>query len=231
MAPTYTVGTRDRTLRRPGRLRTFPLGPKGLIVAVVMAPRSTLENLKPALRQAALARRDALPARARAQAAAHIGAQPFPITVSVDAVVSGFWPMRSEIDPLPLMRQLAARGAKLALPLVQGRGSPLAFRAYAFGDQLRAGTWGIHEPLSEAPFVAPDLLIVPLAAFDRAGHRIGYGAGYYDMTLRQLRAQKSIMAVGLGFAVQEISAVPATAHDERLDLVLTERELIDCRGT
>ena len=195
-----------------------------------MAPCSTLENPKSALRQAALARRDALSASARARAAAHIGAQPFPIAVSVDAVVSGFWPMRSEIDPLPLMRQLAARGTKLALPLVQGRGSPLAFRAYAFGHPLRAGTWGIYEPLSEAPLVAPDLLIVPLAAFDRAGHRIGYGAGYYDMTLRQLRAQKSIMAVGLGFAVQEISAVPATAHDERLDLVLTERELIDCRG-
>ena len=195
-----------------------------------MAPRATLKNLKPALRQAALARRDALPASARAQASAQIAAQPFPLAVSADAVVSGFWPMRSEIDPLPLMRQLAARGAKLALPLVQGRGSPLAFRAYAFGDPLRAGTWGILEPLSAAPFVAPDLLIVPLAAFDRGGHRIGYGAGYYDMTLRQLRAQKSIVAIGLGFAVQEISAVPATAHDERLDLVLTERELIDCRG-
>ena len=197
---------------------------------VVIASRSSLENHKPALRQAALARREALPARARAEAAARIGAQPFPVAVSADAVVSGFWPMRSEIDPLPLMRQLAARGAKLALPLVQGRGCPLAFRAYAFGDPLRAGTWGIHEPLSEAPLVAPDLLIVPLAAFDRAGHRIGYGAGYYDMTLRQLRAQKSIVAIGLGFAVQEISAVPATPHDERLDLVLTERELIDCRG-
>jgi 5-formyltetrahydrofolate cyclo-ligase len=201
-----------------------------LIVAVVIAPRPTLENLKPALRQAALARRDALPASVRAQAAAQIGTQPFPIAISADVRVSGFWPMRSEIDPLPLMRQLAARGAKLALPLVQGRGSPLVFRAYAFGDPLPAGTWGIHEPLGEAPLVAPDLLIVPLAAFDRGGHRIGYGAGYYDMTLRQLRAQKSIVAIGLGFAVQEISAVPATAHDERLDLVLTERELIDCRG-
>jgi len=194
-----------------------------------MAHRPTLGSLKPALRQAALARRDALPASERAQAAAHIGARPFPIAVPVNAVVSGFWPMRSEIDPVPLMRQLAARGAKLALPLVQGRGSPLAFRAYAFGDPLRSGTWGIQEPLSEAALVTPDLLIVPLAAFDRGGHRIGYGAGYYDLTLRQLRAQKSIVAAGLGFAVQEIAAVPATLHDERLDLVLTERELIDCR--
>ena len=194
-----------------------------------MADRSTLGILKPQLRQAALARRDALPADERAQAAARIGAQPLPVPIAAPTIVSGFCPMRSEIDPWPLMRQLAARGATLALPLVQGRGSPLVFRAYAFGDPLKSGTWGIQEPLSEAPLVAPDLLIVPLAAFDRRGHRIGYGAGYYDMTLRQLRAQKSIVTIGLGFAVQEIPAVPATPHDERLDLVLTERELIDCR--
>ena len=185
--------------------------------------------LKPQLRQAALARRDALPAEARAQAAAAIGARAFPLALSAETVVSAFWPMRSEIDPAPLMRQLAARGARLALPRVEGRRSPLAFRAYAFGDPLRAGTWGIQEPLSAAALVAPDVLIVPLAAFDRRGHRIGYGAGYYDLSLRQLRARKPIVAVGLGFAVQEISAVPATPHDERLDLVLTERELIDCR--
>jgi 5-formyltetrahydrofolate cyclo-ligase len=197
---------------------------------VEMGDRSTLGILKPQLRQAALARRDALPADERAQAAARIGAQPLAVPIAAPMIASGFCPMRSEIDPWPLLRQLAARGATLALPLVQGRGLPLMFRAYAFGDPLKSGTWGIGEPLSEAPLVAPDLLIVPLAAFDRRGHRIGYGAGYYDMTLRQLRAQKSIVAMGLGFAVQEISAVPATPHDERLDLVLTERELIDCRG-
>jgi 5-formyltetrahydrofolate cyclo-ligase len=195
-----------------------------------MVDRPTPGILKPELRQAALARRDALPAHERAQAAADIGARPLPVAVAAHSVVSGFCPLRSEIDPSPLMRQLAARGATLALPLVKGRGSPLVFRAYAFGDPLKSGTWGIREPLSEAALVAPDLLIVPFAAFDRRGHRIGYGAGYYDMTLRQLRARQSIVAIGLGFAVQEISAVPATAHDERLDLVLTERELIDCRG-
>jgi 5-formyltetrahydrofolate cyclo-ligase len=195
-----------------------------------MVHRPTPGNLKGELRQAALARRDALPTHERAQAAAAIGARPLPVAVAAHTVASGFCAMRSEIDPSPLMRQLAARGATLALPLVQGRGAPLVFRAYAFGDPLRSGTWGIKEPLNEAARVAPDLIIVPLAAFDRRGHRIGYGAGYYDMTLRELRAQKSIVAIGLGFAVQEISAVPATPHDERLDLVLTERELIDCRG-
>lgn len=171
-----------------------------------------------------------MPAAERALASAQVAERPFWLAVTVDTVASGFWPMRSEIDPSPLMRQLAARGARLALPVIKGRGLPLAFRAYAFGDALRGGTWGIHEPLPGAASVLPDLLIVPLVAFDRRGHRIGYGAGYYDMTLRELRARKPILAIGLGFAVQEISAVPATPRDERLDLVLTERELIDCRG-
>ena len=88
---------------------------------------------------------------------------------------------------------------------------------------------GIHEPTPDAAEVAPDIIIVPLAAFDRAGHRIGYGAGYYDMTIHGLRAKKKIVAIGIGFAAQEISKVPATERDERLDLVLTERETIDFR--
>jgi 5-formyltetrahydrofolate cyclo-ligase len=128
------------------------------------------------------------------------------------------------------MRRLAERGAKLALPIVVGRGHPLLFRAWAFGDPLRSGVWGIREPLPEAPEVLPDVVLVPLAAFDRTGHRIGYGAGYYDLTLRRLRTIKPVTALGIAFAAQEIAAVPATASDARLDLVLTEREVIDCRG-
>jgi 5-formyltetrahydrofolate cyclo-ligase len=103
-------------------------------------------------------------------------------------------------------------------------------RAWNFGEPLASGQWGIREPTPEAPAVAPDILIVPLAAFDRAGHRIGYGAGYFDMTINALRAKKAITAVGIAFAVQEISSVPATERDARLDLVLTERETIDFRG-
>ena len=104
-------------------------------------------------------------------------------------------------------------------------------RAWNFGAPLKAGQWGIREPTPEAPEVAPDILIVPLAAFDRAGHRIGYGAGYYDMTINALRAKKKIIAIGIAFAAQEIPKVPATERDARLDLVLTEREVIDFRGT
>jgi 5-formyltetrahydrofolate cyclo-ligase len=138
-------------------------------------------------------------------------------------------PMKSEINPLPLMRKLAAAGARFALPAVAGRGKPLIMRAWGFGEPLAAGVWGIREPPPSASEVAPDLLIVPLLCFDRAGHRIGYGAGYYDLTIASLRAQNAIIAIGLAFAVQEIAAVPATPHDAPLDLVLTEREVIDLR--
>ena len=157
--------------------------------------------------------------------------RPFPVGVPPGAVVAGFMPMKSEINPLPLLRRLADAGARLALPAVAGRGKPLVMRAYAFGRPLATGVWGIREPTPDAPEVFPDILLVPLLAFDRRGHRIGYGAGYYDMTIAALRARKTVVAVGIAFATQEIAEVPATPRDARLDLVLTEREIIDCRTT
>jgi 5-formyltetrahydrofolate cyclo-ligase len=102
-------------------------------------------------------------------------------------------------------------------------------RAFAFGDELASGVWGIREPKPDAPQVFPDILLVPMLVFDRRGHRIGYGAGYYDMTITDLRARKSVLAVGIAFAAQEIAEVPITPHDARLDFVLTEREAIDLR--
>ncbi len=185
---------------------------------------------KAALRAESLARRDALPAAERAAAAEAIAARGLPIAVTAGAIVSGFMPMKTEINPLPLLRRLAGAGAKLALPVVAGKGKPLIMRSWNFGDALDAGVWGIRQPKPEAPEVDPDILIVPLAAFDRNGHRIGYGAGYYDMTISRLRGRKSVVAIGLAFAAQEIPAVPATERDARLDFVLTEREIIDCRS-
>lgn len=185
---------------------------------------------KAELRAEALHRRDALPAEMRAQAAEAIATRELPFAVKPGTIVSGFMPMRSEINPLPLMRKLAEAGAQLALPAIAGRGQPLIMRAYAFGDELARGQWGIREPKPDAAQVDPDILIVPLAAFDRQGHRIGYGAGYYDMTLHALRAKKPITAIGIAFAAQEIREVPATERDEALDFVLTERETIDFRG-
>lgn len=184
---------------------------------------------KELLRNEALARRDALPATQRQAAAEIIAARKFPVAIPRGAVVSGFMPMKSEINPLPLLKRLATEGAKLALPVVAGRGKPLIMRAWEFGGPLEAGVWGIRQPKADAPEIDPDILIVPLAAFDRAGHRIGYGAGYYDMTITRLRGIKSVVVLGIGFAAQEVPRVPTTERDARLDLVLTEREIIDFR--
>jgi 5-formyltetrahydrofolate cyclo-ligase len=188
-----------------------------------------IDQFKTDLRKAAFARRDALPAAERQAAAEAIAARPFPLSIAPGAIVSGFSPLKTEINPLPLMRKLAAAGASLALPVVAGRGKPLIMRSYAFGQALNEGVWGIREPKDDAPEVDPDILIVPLAAFDRRGNRIGYGAGYYDMTISRLRSLKAIVAVGIAYAAQEVAEVPTTARDARLDLVLTEREVIDFR--
>jgi 5-formyltetrahydrofolate cyclo-ligase len=187
------------------------------------------EQLKAVLRSAALARRDALPPAERMAAALALAERGLPVEVTPGTVVSGFSPLKSEISPLPLLRRLADAGANLALPVVIGRGQPLVMRAWSFGAPLVAGVWGIREPLADAPELFPDILIVPLLAFDRHGHRIGYGAGYYDMTIARLRAMKPVTAIGVAFATQEIAAVPATPRDARLDLVLTERGAIDFR--
>jgi 5-formyltetrahydrofolate cyclo-ligase len=136
--------------------------------------------------------------------------------------------MKTEINPLPLLRKLAAAGVPLALPVIDRRGKPLIMRAWKVGDPLNSGQWGIREPTPEAPVVDPDILIVPLAAFDRRGHRIGYGAAYYDMTIAALRAKKNVITLGIAFAVQEIPRVPNTERDQQLDYVLTEREVIVC---
>ena len=190
---------------------------------------ASIESLKSQIRREAVARRDALPPAERAAAAAAIAARALPVAVAPGAIVSGFSPLKSEINPVPLMRKFAEAGAQLALPVVAGKGKPLTMRAWAFGEPLKAGVWGIREPKPEAAEVEPDILIVPLLAFDRSGHRIGYGAGYYDLTIAALRAKKPIVAVGIAFAAQEIAEVPVTPRDARLDLVLTEHEVIDFR--
>jgi 5-formyltetrahydrofolate cyclo-ligase len=182
------------------------------------------------LRREMTTRRDALAPDIRGAAAEAIAALPFPLPLAPGAVVSGFMPMRSEINPLPLMKKLAGAGARLALPVTGRRGEPLVMRAWGFGDPLASGVWGIREPKPEAAQVDPDILLVPLLAFDRAGGRLGYGGGYYDVTLARLRSCKAVIAVGLAYAIQEIAEVPTTPHDATLDLVLTEQEIIDTRS-
>jgi 5-formyltetrahydrofolate cyclo-ligase len=182
------------------------------------------------LRAAALARRDALSDEQRAVAAQAIAKRGLPVEIKRGAVVAGYSPIRSEIDPTPLMRALAAQGARLALPAVMARGKSLAFRAWSVGDRLTLGPLGILEPSPAAAELVPDIMLVPLAAFDRAGHRIGYGAGHYDFTLAHLRKAKTIAAIGLAFAVQEIKTIPMQPHDMALDYVLTEKHAFDFRS-
>ncbi len=182
------------------------------------------------LRTAALAARDALSSEQRTAAAQALAALTLPIEIAPGMIVSGYSPIRSEIDPVPLMRRFAAQGARLALPAVMARGKSLAFRAWSVGDRLMMGPLGILEPSPAAAELIPDIMLVPLAAFDRAGHRIGYGAGHYDYTLAHLRKMKPIAAIGLAFAAQEIEIVPALSHDVALDYVLTETQTFDFRS-
>lgn len=188
-----------------------------------------LDNLKNDFRRGALAQRDALGIEARADAARVIAAASLPVELPRGVIVAGYSPINSELDPFPLMRALADKGAVLALPVIIARDHALIFREWREEGLVR-GPFGIFQPSSDAPEVDPDVVLVPLAAFDRAGHRIGYGRGYYDRTLENLRAIKKITVIGVAFAVQEIETVPRLPHDEQLDCVLTERELIDLRG-
>src|SRR5450759_1567723 len=183
------------------------------------------------LRAAALAARDGLSEEQRAAAAQAVASRGLPFAIMPGAVVAGYSPIRSEIDRSPLMRTLAAQGALLALPAVMARGKSLAFRAWSPDDRLVLGPLGILEPSPAAAELIPDIMLVPLAAFDRLGHRIGYGAGHYDHTLAHLRKVKPVTAIGLAFAAQEIETVPALAHDVALDYVLTEARVLDFRSS
>ncbi len=190
----------------------------------------TVHHSKGDLRKIGLDARDAMEPEARAAAGEKLASRGLPFEIAPGTVVSGYSPIRNELDPVPLMRKLAARGAKLALPAVLGRGKSLVFRAWVPGDRLMLGPLGILEPSPAAAELVPDIMLVPCAAFDRLGHRIGYGAGHYDFTLAHLRKTKPIVAIGVAFAAQEIKAVPALAHDVALDYVLTEKKAFDFRS-
>ena len=189
-----------------------------------------MTNSKAELRAKALAKRDALSEKKRVSAAARLAKRGLPLEIVPGSIVSGYSPIRSEIDPAPLMLMLAEQGARLALPCVTARGQSLIFRIWHPNDRLMLGPLGIPEPSPAAAEVIPDVMLTPLAAFDRLGHRIGYGAGHYDYSFAHLRKVKAITGIGLAFAAQEIETVPALAHDVALDFVLTEKHVFDFRG-
>jgi len=187
----------------------------------------THADLKAVLRRDALARRGRIDPEARAAFGRRLVEEGLRLAGLWRArIVSAFHPLRDEPDTLILLDALAKEGFTTALPLVAGRGSSLIFRSWRPGEPTRAGSMSIREPLEDAPVVDPDLLFVPLACFDRRGHRLGYGAGYYDRTLARLRATKPIHAVGVAYGVCEVPAVPYEAHDQTLDAVVTEQETV-----
>ena len=140
-------------------------------------------------------------------------------------VVSGYWPVRDELDARPLMRRLIERGCTCALPVVVAAGQPLIFRTWSPGVEMEEAALGIPVPSSRSAAVDPDLLLVPLLAFSSSGYRLGYGGGYYDRTLADLRQRfASVLAVGYAYSAQELEDVPRDDKDERLDWIVTERE-------
>lgn len=186
-----------------------------------MTPR----ELKKALREEALARRDGLDPQWRieaslrmAEAADHLGVEP-------GMVVSGFWPMRSEVDVRPLMFALRERGARLCLPAILDK-QTIVFRELVRDGKMVDMGFGTFGPGPDAAELDPDLMLIPLAAFDDRGHRIGYGAGYYDRAIDRLQAKgHAPRLVAIAFDCQEVERVPDQDHDVQLPEILTESGL------
>ncbi len=187
-------------------------------------------DAKVAMRAAMKARRSDLAAPVRAKMSARLAAiGPALLEVQPDLIVSGFLSIGDELDTGPVLAAVHGSGARLCLPVMQGRGKPLLFRSYAPDDDLATVVWGIREPKPDRELLEPDLLLVPLLAFDLSGWRLGYGGGFYDRTIRELRQRKAIRAIGLAFDEQKVDAVPHLDYDEPLDGVLTPSGLIRCR--
>ncbi|KPL52177.1 hypothetical protein ABB55_07995 [Prosthecomicrobium hirschii] len=180
------------------------------------------------LRAAALARRAAVPAEARAAAADRVAALVETLDLPAGALVSGFLPIRGEIDAQPAMARLAARGHRLCLPVILDDRTTMIFRAWTPGDPLEPARFGLSVPPETAPVVDPAVMLVPLAAFDRRGFRIGYGKGHYDRAIARIAAAGPLLEIGIAFACQEIERVPDEPHDRPMRVVLTEAGRIDC---
>lgn len=180
---------------------------------------------KAALREQALARRDALEIDDRLiwDEAITEGVLALAVFDAAEGPVSAYWPMRSEADPRPVLEALHERGLPLCLPAIVAK--RMIFRRWAPYEPIVPGGFGTLVPDPAQPEIVPAILIVPLAAFDRRGYRIGYGKGYYDAKLAEIGP---VTSIGIAYAAQEIDTVPDEPHDRRLDWIVTERETIRC---
>lgn len=188
-------------------------------------------DLKAALRSAARATRQQAHARWGETAGISLARHGLGfLQPGAGAEVSGFSSIRDEMSLSPLLAKLHGESFGLALPAMQGKGKPLVFRRWVPGDEMAGAVWGIAEPKPTSPAVEPDIVLVPLLAFDARGFRLGYGGGFYDRSLARLRTIKPIIAVGIGYDEQQVDAVPHADYDERLDWVLTPSGPIRCSG-
>ncbi len=176
---------------------------------------AALSDVKAAARTAAFAARKAAFAAGQGQAAELLADL---LAGHHGHALSGYMPMRTEIDPLPAM---AAHHGTVGVPVIMGTGLPLRFRQWSPGCAMEKGAFGAMIP-SEGAWITPQVLIVPLLAFDARGYRLGYGGGFYDRTLEGLRAIGPVTAIGFAFAAQEVDAVPTEAVDQVLDMIVTE---------
>ncbi|HMS94936.1 MAG TPA: 5-formyltetrahydrofolate cyclo-ligase [Tabrizicola sp.] len=175
-----------------------------------------MSDIKALARSAAFARRAKAFAAGQGQAAEILADFLAP---HAGKVLSGYMPMRSEIDPLPAM---AAHRGPVGVPVILAKDTPLKFREWSPGAKMVEGAFKALIP-EEGAWVEPEVLIVPMLAFDARGYRLGYGGGFYDRTLEGLRARGTVLAVGFAFAAQEVPEVPIDAFDQRLDAVVTEK--------
>jgi 5-formyltetrahydrofolate cyclo-ligase len=182
-------------------------------------------DLKDRLRQEAFARRNALDRDWRRRASRAIAKRALELPELRDVQpVGGYWPIRSEVDPRPILRALIKGGRTVALSQILH--PRLSWREWRPGDVLVKGGFGVREPGPDAPECFPQALLVPLAAFDRRCHRLGYGKGHFDRAIAALSEMHPLLAIGLAYSAQEVPSVPAEPHDRRLDLIVTEAEVI-----
>lgn len=201
------------------------------IVAPPLSTSALLVQQKAALRRELEQRRAALVGTDQAAGVVHQRLIR-EVALPAVAVVAGYWPLAAELDPRPAMLALATTGHDLALPRMQGPGQALAFHAWHVDDDLIRGPFAVMEPSPDRPRVEPGVVLIPLLGFDRRGRRLGWGQGYYDRTLRELRSGRpGLLAIGLAFAAQEVDEVPAGPADEALDLVVTEDAVHDVAGS
>lgn len=184
---------------------------------------------KAAIRALKIEQRSRLPAEEAARAAENAARHALDFLTGMQGrVVALYMPIKGELSPLPLAEKLRHAGTPLALPHVISGDEPMAFREWRADDALAKGYGGIPEPDASSPAIRPDVVIVPLSAFDRRGFRIGYGKGHYDRTLGPLAREERPILVGYAFALQEVDEVPRELHDVPLDAVITENEIIRC---